>query len=329
MIISVLGLDGALGFELMTPGQVFGMANLAAAEAGVAVPPYQVRVCAPHRSITTIAEWGKVEIRTEFDAAGILAADVVIVPGTDRFPYDVDPDVLALLRSAHERGIRVASMCVGAFTIAAAGLLDGRRATTHWQWAEDLATRYPAVEVDAGVLFVDEGSVLTAAGVASGLDLCLELIRQSMGPELASRTARRLVIPSWRDGGQAQFVEHPDPAGRVHPLQSTITWMEGRVNTPLNLDDIAAHASMSVRNLTRQFQIHTGTTPIQMLTQMRVDRARRLLESSHLSVERVANEAGFGSLASLRYHFSRSVGVAPNRYRSNHARPREATKSGR
>jgi transcriptional regulator GlxA family with amidase domain len=318
MIVAVLGLDAVLGFELMIPGQVFGMANLAAAEDGGTPLPYEVRICAPGGSITTIADWGRVEIRTEFDLDGILDVDVVIVPGTERFLHGVESAVVESLCAASSRGARIASMCVGAFTLAATGLLDGRRATTHWQWADELARRHSSVDVDPTVLFVDEGAVLTSAGVASGLDLCLELIRQTGGPDLAARTARRLVVPVWRDGGQAQFLEHRDPTLATHPLQPTITWMEANAGQPLRLDDIAARAAMSVRSLNRQFHLHAGMTPMQLLVQMRVDRARRLLESGQLSVERIAAESGFGSLASLRYHFTRSVGVAPNRYRSNH-----------
>jgi transcriptional regulator GlxA family with amidase domain len=209
-------------------------------------------------------------------------------------------------------------MCVGAFTLAAAGLLDGRRATTHWQFAGELARRYPAIDVDPTVLFVDEGSVLTSAGVASGLDLCLHLIRQHAGPDLAGRTARRVVIPAWRDGGQAQYIEHAAPADADHPLQPTITWMEENALDGLDLQAIANHASVSVRTLNRQFREHFGTTPLGSLARMRVDRARRLLESTGLTVDRVAEQSGFGSYASLRYHFLRTVGVSPQKYRQSY-----------
>jgi transcriptional regulator GlxA family with amidase domain len=190
MIVSVLALDQVMGFELMIPGQVFGMANLAAAEPGAAsrggaaaAPPgYEVRVCGQRKTISTTADWGLVEIRTSYGMDALAEADVVVVPGTHRFLEKPDPQAVSALRAAADNGARVASMCVGAFTLAAAGLLDGRRATTHWQWAGELACRYPAVEVDPSVLFVDEGPVLTSAGVASGLDLCLHLIRQHAGP---------------------------------------------------------------------------------------------------------------------------------------------------
>lgn len=323
MIISVLALDQVMGFELMIPGQVFGMANMAATEAGApvgdpAVPPYEVRVCGQRPSISTTADWGMAEIRTSYGLDALVDADLVVVPGTHQFMEEPDPQVISALRAAADNGARVASMCVGAFTLAAVGLLDGRRATTHWQFADELARRYPAVDVDPTVLFVDEGPVLTAAGVASGLDLCLHLIRQHAGPDLAARTARRIVVPAWRDGGQAQYIEHAGPADAGHPLQPTITWMEENAVDALDLRAIANHAAVSVRTLNRQFREHFGTTPLGLLARMRIDRARRLLESTGLTMDRVAEQSGFGSYASLRYHFHRTVGVSPQKYRQSY-----------
>jgi transcriptional regulator GlxA family with amidase domain len=327
MIIGVLALEQVMGFELMIPGQVFGMANLAAAEpeaadrdgAAVVPPGYEVRVCGQRPSISTTADWGLIEIHTPYGMDALIDADLVIVPGTHRFLEEPDPQAVSALRAAADNGARVAAMCVGAFTLAAAGLLDGRRATTHWQWAGELAQRYPDIDVDPGVLFIDEGAVLTSAGVASGLDLCLHLIRQHAGPELAGRTARRVVIPAWRDGGQAQYIEHAGPAVANHPLQPTIAWMDENAVAALDLRAIADHASVSVRTLNRQFREHFGTTPLGLLTTMRVNRARRLLESTGLTVDRVAEQSGFGSYPSLRYHFHRTVGVSPQKYRQSYA----------
>lgn len=318
MIISVLALDQVMGFELMIPGQVFGMANLAAAEDGAEAPTYEVRVCAQNGSITTTADWGMAEIRTPHGLDALMDADLVMVPGTHLFMEAPDPQVITALQAAAANGARVASMCVGAFTLAAAGLLDGRRATTHWQYAGELARRYPTVDVDPGVLFVDEGAVLTAAGVASGLDLCLHLIRQHAGPDLAARTARRIVVPAWRDGGQAQYIEHATPADAGHPLQPTIDWMEENALDALDLRAIANHASVSVRTLNRQFREHFGTTPLGLLARLRIDRARKLLESTGLTMDRVAEQSGFGSYASLRLHFHRAVGVSPQKYRQGY-----------
>jgi transcriptional regulator GlxA family with amidase domain len=326
MIVGVLALDQVMGFELMIPGQVFGMANLAAAEPGAsgrdgashAPPEYEVRVCGLRPSISTTADWGLVEIRTSYGMDALEDADLVVVPGTHQFLEEPDPQAISALRAAADNGARVAAMCVGAFTLAATGLLDGRRATTHWQFAGELARRYPEIDVDPSVLFVDEGPVLTSAGVASGLDLCLHLIRQHAGPDLAGRTARRVVIPAWRDGGQAQYIEHAAPADAEHPLQPTIAWMDEHALDTLDLQAIANHASVSVRTLNRQFREHFGVTPLGSLVRMRVDRARRLLESTGLNMDHIAEQSGFGSYASLRYHFRRTVGVSPQKYRQGY-----------
>lgn len=317
MIVAVLAQDSVMGFELMVPSMVFGMANEAAS-----ARRYDVRVCGHRRRAATTADWGGVEFRTPHGLEAMAEADIVIVPGVHSFLEPPLPHVVSAIRSAAEAGARVASMCVGAFTLAATGLLDGRRATTHWQWAADLAQRFPAIEVDRSVLFIDNGATLTAAGVASGIDLCLHLIRQDAGPDLAGATARRVVVPAWRTGGQAQYIEHAAPATADHPLQPTIAWMARNAAEPLDLPTIAQHAAVSVRTLNRRFQDHFGTTPLGMLTTMRVARARRLLEATELPVDRVAEQAGFGSYASLRHHFLRTVGVSPQKYRQNYVAAR-------
>lgn len=319
-----------MGFELMIPGQVFGMANMSettepwslsgvAPQATESASRYTVRLCSREGTVRTASAWGMAEICTPFALDTLTEADIVIVPGTEAFLEDPHPAVTEALREAAGRGARIAGVCVGAFTLAAAGLLDGRRATTHWQWAGELARRHPSVEVDPSVLFVDSGRFLTSAGVAAGIDLCLHLIRSDAGAEIAARTARRLVVPAWRDGGQAQYIEHQDPADAPNSLQSTIEWMERNASEPLYLQDIARHASMSVRSLNRKFRAQVGTTPQQLLLQMRVDRARQLLESTDLPLVRIAAESGFGTYASLRYHFGRIVGIAPQAYRSTYA----------
>lgn len=332
--VAVLALDRAIGFELMIPGQVFGMANRSERtepwSSGDAVsqtagsgtepaPRYVVRLCSRERTVRTASAWGMAEIRTPFALDALADADIVIVPGTEAFLEDPHPAATEALREAADRGARIAGVCVGAFTVAAAGLLDGLRATTHWRWAGEFARRHPSVEVDPSVLFVDNGKTLTSAGIAAGIDLCLHLIRSDVGAEVAARTARRLVVPAWRDGGQAQYIEHQDPSDPANPLQSTVEWMERNASTPLDLQAIANHASMSVRSLNRKFRAQLGTTPQKLLLQMRVDRARRLLESTNLSLGRIAKEAGFGTYASLRYHFVSSVGIAPQAYRATYA----------
>lgn len=316
MQIAVLAHDSVMGFELMIPGVVFGMANEAL---GAAPRRYDVRVCGPRRRIATTPDWGGVELHVPHGLDALADADLVLVPGAHSFLEPADPVIVSALRDAAAAGARVASMCVGAFTLAATGLLDGRRATTHWQWAAALAHTFPQIEVDPDVLFVDEGDILTAAGVASGLDLCLHLIRQDAGPDLAGAAARRVVIPAWRDGGQAQHVEHVAPAPADHPLRPTVAWMQDSLAEALDLQTIANHAAVSVRTLNRQFRHHFGTTPLAMLTTMRIARARRLLETTVLPVDRVSEQCGFGSYASLHHHFVRSVGVSPHRYRRNYA----------
>ncbi|MGV0645456.1 GlxA family transcriptional regulator [Mycolicibacterium sp. XJ879] len=316
--VAVLAPPRAIGFEVMTPGQVFGMANRAATESALGAPVYEIRVCAPGGSVATVAAWGEMRLHTDHDLDAVVGADIVVVAGSEKFLEPPDPDVTAALRAAAAGGSRVASICVGAFTVAAAGLLDGVRATTHWQLAAELARRYPAVDVDPTVLFVDNGRTLCSAGVGAGLDLCLHLVRADHGAELAAAAARRLVMPAWRGGGQSQFVEHLDPAPAGHPLQDTVDWMRRNAQAPLDLKAIADHATMSVRSLSRHFRDYLGTTPLDLLVRMRVDHARRLLEATDLPVHRVAEESGFGSEAALRHHFGRLVGVPPQKYRSSY-----------
>ncbi|CAN5311210.1 helix-turn-helix domain-containing protein [soil metagenome] len=317
MIVAVLGYEQVLGFELMIPGQVFGMANLALAENGADDPRYDVRICTTGRAVTTTLEWGSVEIRTPFGLDGAVGADVVIVPGKQDFLVPPHQEVIDVLRAAYRAGARIGSICVGAFTLAASGLLDGKSVTTHWQWANALARRYPDVDVDAGAMFVEDGQILTSAGVAAGLDLCLHLLRQDAGADLADRTARRLVLPSWRDGGQAPYIEPSRPED--NSLQAIVAWMEENAPEPLNLDSIARAASTSVRSLNRHFRERLGTTPLQLLLQIRIDRARRLLETTRLPLDRISEQSGFASPASFRFHFVRSVGVPPHRYRTGYA----------
>ncbi|MCV7203813.1 AraC family transcriptional regulator [Mycolicibacterium peregrinum] len=320
MIIGVLGCEQVLGFELMIAGQVFGMANLALMEAAGGEARYDVRICAAGQAVTTALEWGVVEIQTPFGLDEVMAADVVIVPGKQDFLAPPGQDVIDVLRAANATGARIGSICVGAFTLAASGLLNGQTVTTHWQWADALARRYPDVRVQADAMFVDNGQILTSAGVAAGLDLCLHLIRQDAGPDLADRTARRLVLPSWREGGQAPYVESSRPED--DSLQGIVEWMEENALEPLDLHSIARQASMSVRSLNRHFRARLGTTPLKLLLQIRIDRARRLLESTRLPIDRIAEQSGFTSHASFRYHFIRSVGIPPHTYRTSYdARP--------
>ncbi|MGW4769248.1 GlxA family transcriptional regulator [Nocardia sp. NPDC004278] len=304
--VAVLAVDGVVGFELAIPCQVFSIA-----------PGYRVRVCAQRKRnvIATAAGEEAFRVSSRYGLDDVLDAQTVIVPGAD--PDLVpDPRILRVLRAAADRGARVASICTGAFVLAAAGLLDGRKATTHWMLADCLADRYPAVTVDPSVLFIDDETILTSAGVAAGLDLCLHMVRRDLGAAVAADTARQIVMPPQRAGGQAQFIERPAPAAQTDDLGPTLQWMQDNLDTPMALADIAAKASMSTRSLSRRFRAHTGTTPARWLLDRRLHWARELLETTTVPVERIAEMTGFGSIETLRYHFTRHVGTTPTAYRS-------------
>jgi transcriptional regulator GlxA family with amidase domain len=235
----------------------------------------------------------------------------------------VVPDaVVAELRRAHRRGARLASLCSGAFILAAAGLLDGQRATTHWMYARQLAAMYPAVDVDPGVLYVGSDGVWTSAGTAAAIDLCLHFVRIDHGAEVANVVARRMVVPAHRDGGQAQYVEAPVPAagGFDDPLGHTLDWAVNHLDEDLTVERLAHRATMSPRTFARRFKAATGTTPLQWVLTQRIVLAQRLLEGTDVPVEVVARQAGFGSAATLRLHFARNVGTAPLAYRHHFRR---------
>jgi transcriptional regulator GlxA family with amidase domain len=297
-------------FELAIPCEVFGQRRTAFVE-----PWYEFRVCA--------AEPGRTRVGAGFVAdtvhsfADLDWADTVIVPAHP-FPTMFerpDPALVEAVRSAHERGARIASLCTGAFVLAAAGLLDGRRVTTHWMYADLLARRYPRVKVDPTVLYVDEGDVLTSAGLAAGLDLCLHLVRLDYGSEVANVLARRLVIPPHRPGGQAQYVEMPLPRREDDSLAPLLHWALEHLDEPFTIDQLATQQSVTPRTLIRRFRATTGLAPLQWLLAQRVQRARQLLESTDTPPGRIAESCGLGTEANLRHHFARLVGVSPTEYR--------------
>ena len=304
--VSVLALDEVLAFDLSTPVEVFGRARLP--DGRVA---YRVRVCAP----TDEVDAGVFAIRAPWGLDALAGADTIILPGLADPTAQIPEDVLEALRAAAEGGTRIASICVGAFTLAAAGLLDGLRATTHWAAAKELSRRYPDVDVDADVLFVDNGQILTSAGAAAGLDLCLHMIRQDHGSAVAAYAARLAVMPLERDGGQAQYIVHEQRDAEGSNLEPLLRWMEENAHRELTLDDIATRATMSSRTLNRRFREQTGTTPLQWLRRSRIRRAQYLLETTGHSVERIALQVGFGSPTSFRDRFKRLVGTSPHAYR--------------
>jgi transcriptional regulator GlxA family with amidase domain len=301
--VAVLAYDGVVPFDLAVSIEVFGRARLADGRAA-----YEVRVCAS----TGEVDAGLVDIRTPHGLDVAVEADTIVIPGT----ADIDSPIPAALIDAitASRG-RLVSICTGAFTLAATGLLDGRRATTHWAAATELARRHPAVEVDPDVLFVDEGQVLTSAGAAAGLDLCLHIVRRDHGAAVAADTARSSVMPLERAGGQAQFISHEPPAPARASLQPVLAWLTDNLDTHLTLADIAKHASMSTRSLSRHFRHQTGTTPLQWLSRQRVRRAQQLLEETDRSVEQIGELVGFTSPTAFRECFRQTVGVSPRDYR--------------
>jgi transcriptional regulator GlxA family with amidase domain len=303
--IAVLALAPVVAFDLSIPAQVFGHRTER--------ERYDLRVCA--------ADAGPVATSTDFAIVaghGLEAvgwAQTVVVPGVWRDGSAFDERALQALRDADARGARLVSICTGAFVLAAAGLLDGRRVTTHWHHAPALAAAHPAVTVDPDVLYVDEGRVLTSAGVAAGIDLCLHIVRLDHGAEHANRVARRIVVAPHRAGGQAQFVDRPLPAEDGRSLEATRTWALGRLDAPLTVADLAGHAFCSERSFLRRFRAETGTSPLRWLHAQRVGRARRLLEETDLPVEAVAAQCGFGTAVSLREHFRRATATTPTAYR--------------
>jgi AraC family transcriptional activator FtrA len=248
--------------------------------------------------------------------AEIARVDSVVVPSTDDPDAEPDPELVEALRLAHGRGVRVASLCTGAFVLAAAGLLDGRVATTHWMHADDLARRYPRVDVRPDVLYIDEGDVLTSAGKTAALDLCIHLVRRDLGAAAANGIARRLVVPAHRSGGQAQFISPPAEPRNGSGLGPTLEWARARLDQSLTVGDLASHSGLSTRQLGRRMQTELQTGPLEWLHQQRIARAQELLERTDASVEQVAASCGMGTAATLRRHFHRAVGVSPTAYRA-------------
>lgn len=309
--VAVLALDNVIAFDLAIPCQVFGLAELADGARA-----YDVQVCSSGPVTATNGPDVQFTIGTDRRLEDAADADTVVVPGISTYLDNPKPEALDFLRSAHERGTRIASVCTGAFVLGAAGLLDGRRATTHWREAKELAARFPETDVDPDPLYVDNGgSILTSAGLAAGLDMCLYMVGLDHGAAVAATTARTVVVPMVREGGQAQFISQRSPMGDDSSLMPTLAWMRSSLDRTLSLEQIAEHAKMSVRTLNRQFRAQLGTTPLQWLLWERLERSKELLETSDLAVERIASEVGFGSAVTLRHHFARRVGVPPQRYR--------------
>jgi transcriptional regulator GlxA family with amidase domain len=309
--VAVLALPDTIAFDLTTPIEAFGRVRLPSGATG-----YRVVACGSQPEVSA----GPIRIATDHGLEALAEADTIVVPGLNDVSVDAPDEVLAALTAAYTRGVRIASICSGAFTLAAAGLLDGKRATTHWIVAELFRSRFPAVDLDPEVLYVDEGQVLTSAGASAGLDLCLHMIARDYGAAVAADAARLAVAPLHRSGGQAQFILRNRAAvkhiAERTELDDVLAWIEQQAHRDVTLHDIAARAAVSVRTLNRRFQAETGQTPMQWLTGVRVRHAQQLLESTAYGVEKIGREVGFTSPANFREQFRRLTGVAPLNYRN-------------
>jgi len=312
--VAVLALDRVVAFDLSIPAQIFGHQDERRR--------YRLTVCGeqagPVRTSTGFA------IVAEHGLNTLRRADTIVVPGIEDDGIPPQPETLQALRAADRRGVRLISICTGAFVLAAAGILDGRRAATHWRHAADLQRRYPAVEVDARVLYVDDDRVLTSAGVASGIDLCLHVVARDHGAAVANAIARRMVVAPHRGGGQAQFVERALPERSDDGLGATRAWMLERLEQPLTVAAMASHAVRSERSFMRHFRAETGSTPLRWLHEQRILHARRLLEETDMPVEDVAAGSGFGTATNLREHFRRATHTTPTAYRRTFRAPAAA-----
>jgi transcriptional regulator GlxA family with amidase domain len=309
--IAVLALPDTIAFDLSTPVEVFGRVVLPSGE-----PGYRVLVCGTE----PVVDAGPLRIATDHGIEAAAEADTIVVPGRNDVTVGTSDEVRRALKSAFAAGTRIASICSGAFTLAEAGLLDGKSATTHWVAADLFRASFPAVDLDPDVLYVDEGQVLTSAGASAGLDLCLHMVALDYGAAVAADAARLAVAPLHRSGGQAQFIlRNTAPAKHIAErteLDDVLAWIEHEAHRDLALRDIADRAAMSIRTLNRRFQAETGQTPMQWVTGVRVRHAQQLLESTVHGVEKIGRDVGFSSAANFREQFRRLTGVAPQSYRN-------------
>jgi transcriptional regulator GlxA family with amidase domain len=304
--VVVLALPDAIAFDMATPIETFGRVRLPDGR-----PGYRLVVAGHARSVQA----GPLRLTVDEGLDALERADLIVVPGrNDPLPAS-PPAVLAALRAAAERGTRIASICVGAFTLAEAGLLDGRDTTTHWLAADDLARRHPAVRMNPDVLYTDNGNILTSAGAASGIDLCLHIVQRDYGMAVAADAARLAVAPLHRPGGQAQYIVRNRPARRTSTLEQTLCWIEAHAHRDLTLADIAAAAGMSVRTLTRRFKDETGQSPMQWVSGVRIRHAQELLETTDHTIDRIATRTGFPTTSNFRSQFGQVLGVTPGAYR--------------
>ncbi|WP_447914193.1 GlxA family transcriptional regulator [Microbacterium phyllosphaerae] len=302
--------DGFAPFEFGLACEAFGLDR-----SNDGVPNFDFRVIAPHPGVVQ-SKLG-FSINVEHDLSFAYEADLVVLcPVPREYWPNIDPLLLDVARDAVARGAWLLTICSASFILGAAGVLDGRRATTHWMYSDIMAEMYPQIDIDPDVLFVQDGRIITSAGTAAGIDACLHLLRQELGAELTNRIARRMVVPPQRDGGQAQFIDRPIPVVPSDSLAGVADWAVEHLRDDLGVDQLAARALMSPRTFARRFKAEYGATPAAWLARQRVLHAQRLLERSDLSLEQIADECGFGSAAVLRQNFSRVLGTTPTAYRA-------------
>lgn len=311
--VSALVLDGVTVFEFGVICEVFGIDRSADG-----VPNFDFKVCGPEPGRALRTSVGA-QLVPDHGLDDLMGADVVAVPAVSGPPEAYPPEALEALRAAHAAGSTVLTVCSGVFIAGAAGLLDGRRVTTHWMHADELARRFPSAIVDRNVLFVDDGDLVTSAGTAAGIDASLHLVRRELGSAVTNIIARRMVVPPQRDGGQRQYIDQPIPARCSEGFAPQLDWILANLGAPHTVASLARRASMSARTFARRFVEETGTTPMQWVTDQRVLYARRMLEETDLDVDRIAERAGFGNATLLRHHFRRIVGVTPSDYRRRFA----------
>lgn len=305
--VIVLALPDVILFDLATPAEVFSRVRLPDGR-----PGYQVTVAGTDTTVTG----GPVSFHVDAGLDVMEQADLIVVPGRADPLTPTPPEVLDALRAAHRAGVRIASICVGAFTLAEAGLLDGLHATTHWASAGEFTRRYPHVQLDPNVLYVDNGNILTSAGAASGLDLCLHIVQNDYGIAVAADAARLAVAPLHRPGGQAQFIVRNSPTHPTEKLQTVLAWIEEHAHEPITLDGLARIANTSPRTLTRRFQQETEQSPMQWVSGVRLRHAQELLETSDVTIDRIAARCGFSTTSNFRAQFAAVLGTTPGAYRN-------------
>lgn len=311
-LVAAIAYDQLCSFEFGCTAEIFGLPRPEFGEGW-----YRFVTCAAEPGPLTAL--GGLRVTADGDLSTLSQAGTVVIPGWKGTDVDPSPELVRALRAAYDNGARLVTICSGVFVLAAAGILTNERVTTHWRYVEKLQKRYPKLQVDPNVLYVDAGRILTSAGSAAGLDLCLHLVRRDYGPQIANQVARRLVMAPHRNGGQAQFIERPVMPRTNHRLADVISELTERLHEPLTIPEMAERAAMSPRTFIRRFQDATGRSPLEWLNDSRVERARELLETTDLSVEEIAGRCGFGGAAALRHHFRTKLSLSPMAYRARFA----------